>query len=493
MNRLSKEINKVVLVVFSLWTTVVLFGIIHNNNLFLPNGTSVTLFLLLLLVFTIISISLFSKLRQNVISFFSHNRFAVSCLLVALVIVWQVVIVVNASTTVGFDPFHIFSSFSYPDNHYFNWYPNNLFLFFMEKSVSVNIGIKPSWWWFATVSTFLVDFSVVINCLIIFIHAKSKVWTALYIQLLFLLVFPMIIIPYSDTFVMPFVSLTVLGYVLMSEELSNKKKFVGAFIGGLAAALAYLLKPTTIILVIAILLIEFSHLNFKLNNQNLKRFFVSLIATLTFVCIVLSFGQFTKNQTTFKLNSQQAQPALHFVAMGLTGGGGYYEPDLDATENMTEKSDRNNYAKEMIKMRLKSFGFGGYLKFLILKNYNNTSDGTFGWNKEGAFIIGKIDKGEKGFIRSFLYPGGRHLGDFYFWAQVVWLALVSVLLFGYDYRDKLSIVLRLSIIGLLLYLLIFEGGRTRYLIQGMPLMLILFTLVFSSSMNRFRMLIHSLK
>lgn len=46
--------------------------------------------------------------------------------------------------------------------------------------------------------------------------------------------------------------------------------------------------------------------------------------------------------------------------------------------------------------------------------------------------------------------------------------------------------MRLTILGVFLYLLIFEGGRSRYLIQFLPAFLILATLVYDQTFDYFK-------
>lgn len=60
--------------------------------------------------------------------------------------------------------------------------------------------------------------------------------------------------------------------------------------------------------------------------------------------------------------------------------------------------------------------------------------------------------------------------------------------FGSRSRKKIIQVLRLATIGGFLFLLLFEGGRSRYLIQFLPLFLISASLLAKSSMVRFRQL-----
>lgn len=67
--------------------------------------------------------------------------------------------------------------------------------------------------------------------------------------------------------------------------------------------------------------------------------------------------------------------------------------------------------------------------------------------------------------------------DFYFIAQIWWIIWLGMLTFGTtkDY-SKPKQMMRLAIIGGMLFLLLFEGGRSRYLIQFLPIFLMLATM-----------------
>lgn len=72
-----------------------------------------------------------------------------------------------------------------------------------------------------------------------------------------------------------------------------------------------------------------------------------------------------------------------------------------------------------------------------------------------------------------LYLYGRHIADFRFVAQLWWLVLLVIIALGFGPRWQLIQLLRLAMIGGFIFLLLFEGGRSRYLIQYLPCLLLL--------------------
>jgi len=60
-----------------------------------------------------------------------------------------------------------------------------------------------------------------------------------------------------------------------------------------------------------------------------------------------------------------------------------------------------------------------------------------------------------------------------FVAQLVWMAVLVALFFTISLSDWKVQLLKYGVVGFMLFLLIFEGGRSRYVIQFLPLILVL--------------------
>lgn len=77
--------------------------------------------------------------------------------------------------------------------------------------------------------------------------------------------FIQIIVPYSDVMVMPFVSLIIWGTAMMKQAQTNPTKLIGLLTFSLSSLAAYLMKPSAIILTIAILIGISLHFFCRLN------------------------------------------------------------------------------------------------------------------------------------------------------------------------------------------------------------------------------------
>jgi hypothetical protein len=66
---------------------------------------------------------------------------------------------------------------------------------------------------------------------------------------------------------------------------------------------------------------------------------------------------------------------------------------------------------------------------------------------------------------------------------------LGILLLGFRQQDFLENTLRLGIIGGFIFLLLFEGGRSRYMIQFLPMILIMTIMTFNTSILKIKNII----
>lgn len=445
--------------------------------------TAVTTGFILTALLLIIVITTFNAIRKFLYFIFWEKGLLTSVCILLLIVALQIVFVYLVHPAIGFDVGAIHDALTNtwdPEvRAYYSVNTNNLFILLLQHGISA-IFNKHSWLLFDFITVLLVDLSAVFNLSTVYIVDKKYIVPAIYIHSLWLLVFPMIIIPYTDTWVIPFVSGYLLSYCIIAfGKCKNIYKYLAAIIFGICLIISYFMKPSAIIPVISIIIVEFLF-TFKTkkrteNKSFLKRF-TYLIMLLSTIISFWGIGKFVNQQTYIEVDPSRSIPVLHFMDMGLSNEGGYNPKDALMMGKLPTKEARIEYSKKNIKKRLQEKGFGGYLAFLIKKHSNNTSDGTFAWQKEGHFISHekqtvKIDSVSSA-IKSFLYLYGEHISDYRFIAQVIWLIILSLILFGRVENLKFKQILRLGIIGGFLYLLLFEGGRSRYLIQFLPLILI---------------------
>ena len=174
-------------------------------------------------------------------------------------------------------------------------------------------------------------------------------------------------------------------------------------------------------------------------------------------------------------------PVTHFIAMGMSGDGGYNASDVIENINIKSPQKRNKYNIKLIQKRFLQMGLGGYLKFLVKKQINNTADGSFGWAAEGNYLyepfgrhLNRIEKHIRTlFMNRDVNQGyliaDANMGGYKFFPQIIWVVALVFMLFATvgDSGETLQF-LKYTIVGGFVFLLLFEGGRSRYLIQFLP-------------------------
>lgn len=131
-----------------------------------------------------------------------------------LLLIWQIFFVVATHPAIGFDVNMLHQALLNPNQAkvrgYFSQNYNNLPILLLQNWVLTKFH-STSWMVIDSVTLFLVDLSALINIVTMYLISKDKVKLLWYLQIIFLSFFPMIIIPYTDTWVLPSVSLILLG------------------------------------------------------------------------------------------------------------------------------------------------------------------------------------------------------------------------------------------------------------------------------------------
>lgn len=408
---------------------------------------------------------------------------------VAVVIIgYQLILLVSLSEQFGYDAATVMqTAMGHANYYYFSINPNNLNLLFLEHGlyvISQALKFHNFLVVLNVVNLIFVDIAVALVALTLKRHLSRKIrWSI--IPFSFLLA-PWIMVFYSDTVVLPLIALELFALhnlITQNASASNAQlKLIGSgVLLGFSAFFAYSFKPSTIILTIAIVIELLISLLFPFNKATLTAKIKNRMTLISAVTVLASFGLamgvtqiYTSQQHIMFVNKKGALQPSHFILMGMNSqsGGRFSGADYDYSLKHAQTpatQNRANYA--LIKKRLTNFGVMGYLKFLIEKNYHNTSDGTLGWSDDNQFSEPALTP--HAFVRSFFYQEGSRRSIYFVAAQLVWISIMFGTLFSLFDSSLFARILRLSVLGTLLFLLIFEGGRSRYLIQAFPMIYML--------------------
>ena len=291
---------------------------------------------------------------------------------------------------------------------------------------------------------------------------------------------PWLMIPYTDSMALIFPSaiLCLLAEVTApGYEGSPLAGYVGI---GLLTGLGYLIKPQTVIVTIAIVLIMVLRM---LCMRRFRRMLTRLAGMgLAFVAMVGPFQQAVVALSPFELDPELNIGLLHFAMMGLCEktNGGYCMEDEQISVSVPTAKERTDVQMAVIKERLSTYGVTGLAAHLAKKTLTNYADGTFAWGIEGQFfreaVEDKDDVLSPFLKRQVVTDDPAHVPVLETYFQILWLGLLACsLLCGFawraclqqDQRLDLLLIIQLSIIGLTLFELIFEA-RARYLFAYAP-------------------------
>ena len=152
--------------------------------------------------------------------------------------------------------------------------------------------------------------------------------------------------------------------------------------------------------------------------------------------------------------------------------GVFSQDDIDFSASFKTVEERNANNIEVIKQRLRDFGFFGYLKFLAKKTLVVFSDGSFAWGVEGNFYQTVPERFSRfsSILKAIYYNDGANHLLFITIEQVLWfVVLIFLTALGILTKkpDPNKLVLMLIITGIVSALMLFEA-RARYLYHFSP-------------------------
>ena len=389
--------------------------------------------------------------------------------------------------------------FRYEVSSYFSKYPNNLFILWVTYNtlkISNHIGAILSLNPYHITVFFVVCMLSFLNTLTGFLtfktvqdFTKNNVISsiALMVYAVFIGTSFWILIPYTDSMglIFPLLMFRIYQVYKNKNNKTNKTIFLNWLVIGFVFYFGFRSKPQSAVMFIAIIIIEL--LNYI---KNIKNYGVLLLKISScFISILVAsmiFNGLMVKSIGVILDKEQEFGMTHFAMMGLNedSTGGYFFYDVLYSKSFPNQKERAKGNIKVITERINDYGAEGLLKFLAKKTYKNFSDGTFAWGKEGDFYVESIPNSSKvigPLIKSFYYNGkGEFYGNNYKIHENVKNGVWLILLFGLPFStifykrnkdDQTLIVLHLSLIGITLFLTLFES-RARYLYTFSPIFLI---------------------
>lgn len=293
----------------------------------------------------------------------------------------------------------------------------------------------------------------------------------LVLMLLFLPIYPYSTIMYTDTTSM-FLPVAFLYFMIkIYDNKDSRKKYIYAALMGIMSFIAFNLKVTAIILIIA----------FVINELVNKRFLLLLktmgVAVLTFLVVQVSYTTFLKKTEIMGIPYEETKqvPFTHFIMMGMYGAGAFSAEEWQFTLQLPDYETRKSENIRVIKERLKKYGAQGYIKFLNNKIKGQTwGSGTYDF--ETILPSYNIDNN---IAHQFLLSTGKYYRPVFYYCQTYHFTMLVSIAISIFYtikngkKDDILNISKLSIFGLLIFLLIWET-RSRYMLNFIPIYILVF-------------------
>ncbi|SKB65299.1 hypothetical protein SAMN06296386_103186 [Lachnospiraceae bacterium] len=327
-------------------------------------------------------------------------------------------------------------------------------------------------------------------------------WIAWIIYAVMVGMSPWLIITYSDQvgLVIPAAVLYIsvrMHYRLPEEKTavseaanqSKVQKFVcdhaGWMLIGVLAAEGYAIKPQSVIVTIAVILIEAVHF-FEKRKINPA----PVVFAVAFIVVHLLISKGVYPSLGLTLDPDKAFGMPHYFMMGLNPEtDGVYSNDDTNFTNGIPHDERTRKNMEVARERVHEYGAAGLAGHLARKTMINFGDGTFAWGIDGNFFAG-TDFGNMPYVKSngltphimaWIQLGGEHNLFFSTMEQFAWLTILALsLMLGvsvfvkkkeeqepHGEIDHFSSVILLSLVGLFIFELLFEA-KARYLFTYVP-------------------------
>ena len=366
--------------------------------------------------------------------------------------------------------------------------PNNLPLFLYERFFYQLFG-GAGLWVMQVLNMVFVNAGAILLYRLGLKHYDQKVADWVYTLYVVLICYsPYFYSMYTDIPPLPLITLQLgLALDLLKGSDSGEQWKTSLWLG-LLSGLTMIIRPTTIIVVMAFWMVLFFKGQWK-------------VFALTLLSTGLVFGALNtavKHQTAVPILKGEglAKGPLLFINLGLTDIG-HNQADMkegllkyvdeDKRDEYNNGMFKNEYIIKEIKRRLKEYGPIGLLGHLYTKQSLTVAEGTLGWlyrdvEYEKTPVINPLyepytkDLPVAKWIRTYFLSTDRPQYRYYeFVKQLVWIVMAAGLVLVYlkKKNDDEFHFLSLAVFGGLLFLTIFEGGKTRYLIQFLPQILLL--------------------
>ncbi|MGT2674166.1 hypothetical protein [Streptococcus rupicaprae] len=376
--------------------------------------------------------------------------------------------------------------------------PNNLMLFLYERFAYKHLGGAAVW------------FLQFLNIAYVhlsgwgFYKSAQRFWNQTIADRVFFTYYlligltPKFMAMYTDILILPCLAVQTYLILRLLEEEQSPAIIWPSLLLGTITGVGLTFRPTVIIPYLAFILVHFT-------GKQWKRTFV-LVGLMSLGLggsySLAAFYKTNQTEVIIKTDSGLAKNWLTFVNLGLTYSGTDQKDMKDGLSQYLPEEQRdkynsglfkNQYQIQEIMRRLGEYSPYTFIGHSLYKQFLTTGQGNLNWiyksasHEKSSYLSPLANEFENvpltQFIRDYLIYTDQPKYQYYdYFIQFVWVGVSLGLVFYFwkpqDQMDKRW--LALSLFGGLLFLQIFESGKSRYLIQFLPYILFLSALGWSN-------------
>lgn len=447
------------------------------------------------LIIILVSFWLFRKailaFGSTLFKFITQHKRAVMLVAIA----FQILLLFSARLVIRRDAAVVFTgAFHYLAEdltvNYITRNPNNLFLFLYER-LFFNLFHENGLWGMMGLNMLYVNASAYIIYATAKRYGNQKIADRCFFFFTFLFLFsPFFMSMYTDVLALPLLCLqTALALALLQTN-QKTQLLKNATLLGIVTGVTYFIRPTALVLIIALFMI------LGLNRYWKKGIIIFSLFLVSFGSIYAGGKYLESHQTEIQLLKGKglAKSALLFVDLGLTFSGTDQADMKAGLLQYVDESERDNYNNGMfateniikdIKRRLNDYTPVTFGAHLVVKLGATLMDGSLGWTyfenpddektpyvsplysytKNNAFL--------KAVRRFWISSDTVEYQLSFLIRQIIWLIMIIGMIKATRFSFESNDFLLLALLGGLAFLMIFEGGKSRYLIQFIPQILLL--------------------
>lgn len=280
---------------------------------------------------------------------------------------------------------------------------------------------------------------------------------------------------YSDTLSLIFYPIII--YLFLEYKENNKILYL--ILIGVIGLIGFDIKATIIFALFAVIIDS-------IFNEKLK----TILKTTLIIATVFIFSNIILNATMDQfLNigkheyEQYEFPHTHHIMMMLNETGGYNAEDVIYTKKFPTIEEKKNANIKEIKTRIKERGiFGTAHHLLYTKMVRTWTDSTF----SSSDYLGR-NPIEKNYLNSFITMDGRYYEGYYIYTYLYYIILLIGMVLSclyYKNENKLITISKIITLLLIAFLIIWECN-SRYVIQIMPLLIIISIFGWTELINKY--------